>query len=419
MTETPPGTAERVVVVGGGHAGTTLAGLLRQGGYRGELVLLGSETDLPYQRPPLSKKFDGDGPVQWLRPAEFYREQDITVRLGEQVTVVDRAARRVRTASGGTYAYDVLVLATGAVPRGLTLPGADTRGVITLRTLSDARVLRGYLADRGRLVIVGGGYIGLEVAAAARANGVEVTVVEREGRVLARVASTRFSQALTRHHRARGTDIVTGARVVGLTSRHGHVDGVELADHGRLECDAVLVGVGAVPQDGLARAAGLECDEGIVVDGRARTGDPSVLAIGDATRRPVAGVPGSLRLESIPSATEQARQACSVILGTATPAAEVPWFWSDQFGLKLKIAGVVREPGDSGAQVTRGTAVRGDPSSERFALFHHEDRIVTAVESANAPADFAAGRKFIASRRRVDPARLADPGTPLSEAVMN
>ncbi|MFG2936946.1 NAD(P)/FAD-dependent oxidoreductase [Streptomyces sp. NPDC048282] len=407
MTTAP----DRVVVVGAGHAGATLVARLRQGGYRGEIVLLGSETDHPYQRPPLSKAFMAGDLEQWLRPAEFYREQGIDIRLGEHVVSLDRAARQVRTASGDAIGYDVLVLATGARPRRLPVPGADLDGVITLRTLADARVLRKYLLDGRGLVVIGGGYVGLEVAAVARAHGVEVTVVEREPRVLARTASARFAEFLADRHRARGTRIVTGARLLRFTGRDGRVDGVELGDGTRVGCAAVLVGVGAAPRDELAAAAGLACDQGILVDASARTGDPSVLAIGDATRRPVTGADGAVRLESIPSATEQAGQACAAILGTAPPPPEVPWFWSDQFDLKLKIAGLV---GD-GHEV----ALRGDPAAGRFAFFHHEDQVVTAVESVGAPAAFAAGRKFIATRRRIDPLRLADAGTRLSDTVLN
>ncbi|MEU9449009.1 FAD-dependent oxidoreductase [Streptomyces sp. NPDC048277] len=407
MTTAP----DRVVVVGAGQAGATLVARLRQGGYRGEIVLLGSETDHPYQRPPLSKAFMAGDLEQWLRPAEFYREQGIDIRLGEHVVSLDRAARQVRTASGDAIGYDVLVLATGARPRRLPVPGADLDGVITLRTLADARVLRKYLLDGRGLVVIGGGYVGLEVAAVARAHGVEVTVVEREPRVLARTASARFAEFLADRHRARGTRIVTGARLLRFGGRDGRVDGVELGDGSRVGCAAVLVGVGAAPRDELASAAGLACDQGILVDASARTGDPSVLAIGDATRRPVTGADGAVRLESIPSATEQAGQACAAILGTAPPPPEVPWFWSDQFDLKLKIAGLV----DDGREVV----LRGDPAAGRFALFHHEDQVVTAVESVGAPAEFAAGRKFIATRRRIDPLRLADAGTRLSDTVLN
>lgn len=401
----------RIVVVGAGHAGATVAGLLRQGGFGGELLLLGAETDLPYQRPPLSKKFMSGALEHWLRPAEFYREQRISLRLGEHVVALDRAARQLRTAAGESIGYDVLVLAPGARPRTLPVPGAGLDGVLELRTLADARVLRKYLLDGSGLAVVGGGYVGLEAAAVARAHGAEVTVLERESRVLARSASERFAGFLAERHRARGTRIVTGAEVVELTGRDGRVDGVLLADGIRIACGAVLVGAGVMPRDELAAEAGLSCDNGIVVDGCARTADPAVFAVGDATRRPVPGVGGTLRLESIPSATEQARQACAAILGGAPPPPEVPWFWSEQLGLKVQIAGLV-----GGA---RESVLRGDPAGGRFALFHHTDRTVTAVESVGAPAEFTAGRRLIRSRIRIDPARLADTGTRLSDAVLS
>jgi len=396
--------SERVLIVGAGHAGATLAGLLRQAGHRGPVELFGDEVDLPYHRPPLSKKFAEGELEQWLRPAEFYREQDITLRLGEDVVALDTAGRRVRTASGDAHAYDHLVLATGAAPRRLALPGVDLAGVVSLRTLADARILRKCVEERRALAIVGGGYIGLEVAAVARANGVDVTVLEREERVLARVASARLSEILAAHHRARGTRIVTGARIARIAGSDGRVSGVVLGDGTEIPCEAVLIGVGAEPRDELAVAAGLRSDHGVVVDGRARTSDPHVLAIGDVTRRP-----GYVRLESIPSATEQARQAVATITGGAPAPSEVPWFWSDQFDLKLKIAGLVpAEP---------STVVRGDPAAGRFALFHLDGGALSAVESANSPAEFMAGKKFLASGTRLDPARLADPSTPLRDAV--
>lgn len=407
----PPVAADgRVVVVGGGHAGGSLVGLLRQGGHSGEILLFGDETDFPYQRPPLSKKFTEGRLEQWLRPPEFYRKQNITMRLGEQVTSIDRERRQVCTAVGETYGYDHLVLATGARPRALPLPGANLDGVLSLRTLSDARTLRKCLLEKRRLAIIGGGYIGLEVAAVARARGIEVTVFEREQRVLARVASVQFSEILASCHQAQGTVVVTGAQVACLSGRDGRVEGVVLADGSEVACGAVLVGVGAVPRTELAEEAGLECDQGIVVDQLARTSDPSIFAIGDVTRRPVMGLDTMLRLESIPSATEQAKQASAAILGAAPPVSEIPWFWSDQFDLKLKIGGVVT----GGDEVV----LRGDPSSGRFALFHHRGSFVTAVESANSPSEFMAGKKFIALRQRVDPLRLADTETPLARTVM-
>jgi 3-phenylpropionate/trans-cinnamate dioxygenase ferredoxin reductase component len=399
----------RVVVVGSGHAAVTLAALLRQGGHRGEIVVIGEEVDLPYHRPPLSKKFAERQPEQWLRPARFYPEQGITLRLGERVSRIDLAGRRVCATDGSLHTYDVLVLATGAAPQPLPVPGCDLGGVVTLRTLDDARTLRKHLIQARRVVIVGGGYIGLEVAAAARANGVDVTIVEREHRVLARVASPELSGILASYHRERGTMIITGAQVRRLTGGAGQVRAVVLGDGTALPCDVVVVGVGAVPRDELAVAARLECDRGIVVDDRGRTSDPAVFAIGDVTRRPVTGVDGLIRLESIQSATEQARRASAVILGQQQPAAEVPWFWSDQFDLKLKIGGIVT--------AGRDVVCRGDSTSGHFALFHHDNGVVTAVETANAPADFMAGKSLIASGRPIDPGRLADAGLPLRAAT--
>jgi len=399
----------RVVVVGGGHAGATLAALLRQGRHRGEIVVIGDEVDLPYQRPPLSKKLVEGELEQWLRPAPFYAEQGITLRLGERVSWIDLAGRRVGTRDRDLCAYDVLVLATGAAPRALPVPGSDLGGVVTLRTLDDARTLRKHLTQDRRVVIIGGGYIGMEVAAAARASGIDVTIVEREHRVLARVASPELSGILASYHRERGTTIITGAEVRRLKGGAGQVRAVVLSDGTELPCDVVVVGVGAVPRDELAVAARLECARGIVVDDRGRTSDPAVFAIGDVTRRPVTGVDGLMRLESIQSVAEQARRASAVILGQEPPAAEVPWFWSDQFDMKLKIGGVVT----AGREVVR----RGDTSSGHFALFHHDNGVVAAVETANAPADFMAGKSLIASRRPIDPSRLADVGLPLRAAI--
>lgn len=403
------GADARVVVVGGGHGGAALVALLRQGGHRGEIVLVGDELDHPYQRPPLSKKFASGELEQWLRPPEFYAEQGITLRLGERVATLDRESRTLVTDSGERIGYDVAVLATGSRPRPLPTAGAGLGGVGALRTLADARVVRKWLAETRRLVIVGAGYIGLEVAAVAAAAGVPVTVLEREERVLNRVASAELSAIMTAAHRAQGVDIRVGAQVAALSGVEGVVREVGLASGETLPADGVLVGIGALPCSELAEEAGLLCEGGIVVDDGARTNDPAVLAIGDVTSRPVDGV-GRMRLESIPSATEQAKQAVSTILGTAPPEPEIPWFWSDQLDLKLKIAGVVR-PG-------RKVVVRGDPATGRFGLFHLEDGRVRAVESSNSPADFMAGKKFIASGVRVEQGRLADPEVSLRDVVV-
>jgi 3-phenylpropionate/trans-cinnamate dioxygenase ferredoxin reductase subunit len=404
----------RVVVVGAGHAGGTFAALLRQAGYAGEVVVFGDEPDPPYHRPPLSKEFVADPLEKWLRAPGFYAEQGVTLRLGEAVVDVDRHAGTVTTSGGESLAYDHLVLATGAAPRRLPVPGAELDGVQVLRTLPDARTLRDRVRAGGPVAVVGGGYVGLEVAAAARGHGVAATVIEREDRVLARAASPVLSGLLRDYHTARGTQVLTGQTVHGFDAGlDGRLRAVLLADEAgtqaEVPCAAAVVGVGAVPRDDLARAAGLTVGDGVVVDTGARTSDPRILAIGDVTSRPVRGLDRRMRLESIPSAVEQARQAVATITGAAPEELEVPWFWSDQFDLKIKIAGVL-----SGSYET---AVRGDLEAGRFALFHHRDGEVVAVETANLAAAYMAGRRMLAAGRRVDPARLADAATGLHELV--
>ncbi|MFF3572648.1 NAD(P)/FAD-dependent oxidoreductase [Nocardia jiangxiensis] len=399
-----------VVIVGAGQAGGTLAGLLRQQKFPGRVVLVGAESDPPYQRPPLSKKYDGEDYIQWLRPESFYADNDIELRLADPVVGIDRTARTVTLRSGAVMPYGTLVLATGASPRALPVPGAHLPGVLTLRTLTDAAALRTAVLADARLAIVGAGYVGLEVAAAARARGCEVTVIEREERVLARVASPELSRILTDSHRARGTRILTGADVSAILGDDDGVRALRLGDGTEIGCDTVIVGIGAVPEDGLARAAGLDCTAGILVDGAARTSDPHILAIGDVTHRMHDGLGTLVRLESIPSATEQAKQAAAVITGAAVPLHEVPWFWSDQFDLKMKIAGIL----------TPGTeaVLRGDPGTGSCALFHLDSEgIPHSVETVNAAADFMAGKKFIGGRTRLNRTALADSGTPLREVA--
>lgn len=399
-----------VAIAGAGQAGVTLAALLRQQRFTGRIVLFGAESVLPYQRPPLSKKYDSADHVQWLRPESFYADNDIELRPADPVVRIDRAARTASTRSGFTLSYDTLVIATGASPRALPTPGAELRGVLALRTLGDAGELRTAVLAGARLAVVGAGYVGLEVAAAARARGCEVTVIEREDRILARVASPELSRILTDGHRARGTRIVTGVTVAELLGRDGRVRAVRLGDGREIDCDTAIVGIGAVPEDGLARSAGLDCAAGIVVDGAARTSDPHILAIGDVTRRWHDGLGGLVRLESIPSATEQAKQAAAVITGAPIPPHEVPWFWSSQFDLEMKMAGVP----------TPGTeaVLRGDPGTGSCALFHLDaDDIPRTVETINATADFMAGRKFVGNRTPLNRIALADIGTPMREVA--
>jgi len=393
-----------VVVVGAGHAGTTLVGLLRQRGYQGSIVLLGAEEHIPYHRPPLSKRFLGEDYRQDLRPGDFYHASDIDLRCGAMVSSIDTDRHKVSVSDGSVLDYDALVIATGARPRKLTIPGTDLDGVLYLRSLSDAAELRAGLLRGGRLVVVGGGYVGLEVAAEARSRSIPVTVLEREKRVLARVASPQFSELLTRHHERRGTQVRTGADVAAFHGANGRVTGVELGDGSVLECDVALVGVGAIPNEELAVEAGITCDGGIVVDNSARTSAPNVYAIGDVTRRPTAG--RHIRFESIPSAVEQAKQVVAALLGADPPAVEVPWFWSDQFDLKLKIAGVQSD--------TDTVVCRGNPESGKFALFHLTSaNVVVSAETSNSPGLFMGSKKFINDQVAVDPVQLSDDSVDL------
>ncbi len=390
----------KVLIIGAGHAGGSAAALLRQYGFEGEIVLAGEEAAAPYQRPPLSKAWlKGEAGLEdlLLRPESFYAEQKIDLRIGVTATAIDAAAKSVTFADGTVEPYDVLILATGSTARRLAIPGADRSDLLELRTLEDAERLKAALSPGKRLAVVGGGYVGLEAAASARALGAEAVVIERMDRVLARVASETLSTFFTDLHRRHGVEILTGAEVSGFED-----GGVRLADGDLITADAILVGVGALAREVLARTAGLACENGVVVDEAARTSDPSIYAIGDVTHRPIPVHGGRMhRLESVPNALEQAKQAAAAIVGRAAPAPEVPWFWSDQYDVKLQIAGLSF---DADRQV-----VRGDPASGAFAVFHLNGDRILCVEAVNAPAEFMGGRLLIGKATPVDAVLLADP----------
>jgi 3-phenylpropionate/trans-cinnamate dioxygenase ferredoxin reductase subunit len=403
----------KVLIIGAGHAGGTVAALLRQYGHEGEIVLAGEEPAPPYQRPPLSKawlKGETDLEGLLLRPESFYAEHGIELRLGASATAINAAARTVTFADGAVESYDALILATGSTARKLTIPGAERPELLELRTLVDAERLKAALGPGRRLAIIGGGYVGLEAAASARALGSDAVVVERMDRVLARVASHTLSDFFTGYHRRHGVEILTSAEVTAFED-----DGARLADGRLVEADAVLVGVGALACDQLALGAGLTCENGVVVDETARTSDPAIWAIGDATFRPVPTHAGRRhRLESVPNALEQAKQAAAAITGRAPPAAEVPWFWSDQYDVKLQIAGL---PDGADRQV-----VRGDPDpagdSPSFAVFHLQGDRVLCVEAVNAGPEFMAGRMMIGRGTPVDPEKLADPSVSMKAVAV-
>jgi 3-phenylpropionate/trans-cinnamate dioxygenase ferredoxin reductase component len=400
----------RVVILGAGHAGGSAAAFLRQYGHTGPITLVGAEPLLPYQRPPLSKAWlkgeAGEEELQ-LRPPSFYAEADIAVRLGLKATRLDRAARLAFLEDGEVLPYDHLILATGARARRLNLPGGELARTLELRTAADAEMLKAGIGRGKRLVIVGGGYVGLEVAASARALGAEVLVVEREARILARVAHPVLSDFFTAYHHKHGVRFELNASVQALEGEGGRASAVRLDGGRTVPCDLVLIGVGALPNQELAEEASLPCHDGIVVDNEARTADPAVFAIGDVTRRPLPLYGRTARLESVPSALEQAKQAAAAITGHKPPAPEVPWFWSDQYDLKLQIAGLPFDVDD--------IVVRGDPASARFAVFHMKGDAIQAVEAINSPAEFMGGRLLIGAKKAVSREKLADPAVSMKE----
>ena len=401
-----------VVIVGAGHAGGSVAAFLRQYGHEGRIVLIGDEPLLPYQRPPLSKawlKGEADADSLSLKPADWYAENNVMLRLGGVAERINRSEKTVTLASGEVIPYDFLVLATGARARELPIPGSELAGVLALRTAADAELLKNALGPDKRLAVVGGGYVGLEAAASARALGSHAMVIERESRVLARVACETLSHFFQGYHGKHGVAFELNAGVAAFEGQDGHVTGVRFADGRVVACDVVLVGVGAVPNDELAKGAGLSTVNGVVVDLEARTDDPSIFAIGDVSHRPLPLYDRQFRLESVPNALEQAKQAASAILGRPGPLPETPWFWSDQYDLKLQIAGL---PFDADRQV-----VRGDVAAAKFAVFHLKGDLVQAVEAVNAPPEFMAGKQLIAKRTPVDAEKLADPSVSMKEVA--
>jgi 3-phenylpropionate/trans-cinnamate dioxygenase ferredoxin reductase subunit len=404
-------TGQHIVIIGGGHGGASSAAFLRQYGWKGPITLISDEAVPPYHRPPLSKawlKGEADAQSLALRPAKFYADQNVSLRLDTHVEAVDRSGSRVLLGRREAIAYDRLILALGSRARLLDLPGAKLDGILTLRSAADAERLKAALGPGRRLAIIGGGYIGLEVAASARALGSEVTVLEREAGVLARVACPALAGFFHAYHRRQGVAFRLGVAVAGFAGVHGKVAGVSLADGEIIPCDVVLIGIGGVANAALGRAAGLDCDNGILVDHAARTSDPSIYAVGDCTDRPLPLYHRRGRLESVPNALEQAKLAAADLCGRAPPGPEVPWFWSDQYDLKLQIAGL---PFDATEIV-----MRGDPAGAAFALFHlNAETQVQAVEACNAAAEFMAGKSLIAKRTPVDRDRLKDTSISMKE----
>lgn len=400
---------DSVVVVGAGQAAAQLVASLRSEGFAGAITLIGEEPYIPYQRPPLSKAFlAGELAADrlFIKPDEFYAEAKCTLMLNTRAVAIDRGRKMVKLDDGREIPYGALALTTGSRVRKLALTGTDLPGCFYLRGIDDVELLQDRLKPGARLTIIGAGYIGLEVAAVAAKRKLKVTVLEALPRVMARSASEPFSAFYESEHRKAGVDIRCGVKVDAITSQGGALSIATSA--GSVAADFVLIGVGIVPNMELAKDAGLKTGNGIVVDEFVRTSDPAIYAIGDCTDHPCAhSTTGRVRLESVQNAIDQAKHAAAAICGKPKPYNEVPWFWSDQYDLKLQIAGLAA-PGDE-------IVLRGDPAARSFAAFHLRGGVIAAVEAVNAAPEYMMGRRLIAARARVAPARLADKAVPMKD----
>lgn len=402
----PVAKSDVAIVAGGGQAGAQCASSLRRNGWPGDIVLIAAEEVLPYQRPPLSKAYmAGEVPVDrlLLRDQAYYDAERIQVRLGETVTAIDRRDNCVVTSEGAALPFARLFLATGTRPRSLDVPGVDLDGVGYIRNVADVRRLRPQFRTHARLVVVGGGYIGLEVAAVARKLGMEVTVVEAGERLLGRVTDPFVSRFYHDTHRERGVDIRLDATVAAFRG-NGKVTGVLLSDGEELPCDLAVIGIGVVANDEVAMYAGLDVEpgQGIVVDANMRTSDPSIYAVGDCTLAWNEFAGRRMRIESVANAIEQAKIAAAHACGAEPQPRAVPWFWSDQYDLKLQTAGMLAKGYDR-------TVVRGEPRSGRFAVYYMQGSSLVAVDAINAPTDFNVAKRIIGQGGiELDPARIAD-----------
>jgi 3-phenylpropionate/trans-cinnamate dioxygenase ferredoxin reductase subunit len=397
-----------VVVVGAGQAGSAVVAKLRGLGFDGQITLIGEEPSPPYQRPPLSKAYlmgEMEEERLWLRSNAFYAEQNITLRLGAKVGGIDRTAKTL-TVGDETLSYDHLVLTTGSTPRRLPAAiGGDLAGVYTVRTLADVDAMRAEFAPGRRVVIVGGGYIGLEAAAVARKLGLEVTVLEMAPRILQRVAAPETSDYIRALHQTHGVTILESTGLDRLLGA-GHVSGVRLQDGRELPADFVIAGVGILPGQALAEAAGLELDNGIKTDAHGRTSDPCIWSAGDCASFPYKG--GRIRLESVGNAIDQAEVVAENMMGAGKDYIAKPWFWSDQYACKLQIAGL-----NTGYDniVTRG------PEGEGVSFWYYQGDTLLAVDAMNDPRGYMVGKRLIEAGKSPDKAKVADLSVPLKDLL--
>lgn len=391
------------VVVGAGHAAAQLCGSLRQLDWPGRITLIGDEPVLPYHRPPLSKsQLDprSPEPIQLIRPEAFYRDGEIETITGQRVVALDRISRRVMLESDRSLGFDVLVLATGSTHQKPPIPGADHARVMTLQTAAQAEAIRVLVPNTQKVVVIGGGFIGLEAAASLRKLGVQVTVLEFADRVLSRVTSPEVSSYFAKLHRGNGVELQTSTAATAICERDGQLE-VATQSGDEISADFVLVGVGALPNVQLAEASGLEVDNGVLVNAFNQTSDPKIYAIGDCCRQhhPLYGT--HLRLESVQNASDQAKTAALSIAGSPKPHEAVPWFWSDQYDTKFQIAGVSN---GYDRNVTRGTPEPG----QSFSIWYFKSDKLIAVDAINDPSSYAVAGRVIPAGKSPDSALIAD-----------
>jgi 3-phenylpropionate/trans-cinnamate dioxygenase ferredoxin reductase subunit len=398
------------LIIGTGQAGFQTAASLRSEGYQEPITLLGGEPHIPYQRPPLSKAFlfgkETAESIE-LRPRAFYGNHNIRLLVGERAISIEPAQRRVKLALGAAFPYEKLVLAVGARNRLLPIVGARLDGVLYLRSLDEAATMKQRLENAHEVVVIGGGFIGLEVAAVARSLGKSVTVLEALPRLMSRVVAPAISDFFRQLHAARDVTIKCSSAVAEITGAHGKVSGVKLTDVTFFPADLVIIGIGVTPNSELARDAGLAVANGIAVNENLQTTDENIFAIGDCSEHPNPFASARIRLESVQNAADQAQHVAAQIVGRASPYRSVPWFWTDQYDIKLQMAGI--------SQGHDRTVTRGNPESSKLSVFYFRQNRLLAIDSINRPLDHMIGRKLIAAGASVTPEQAADESVDLKK----
>lgn len=404
---------ENVIIVGGGHGGAQAAIALRQNGFDGDVTIIGREVEIPYERPPLSKEYmAGEKSFEriCIRPAAFWAEKNVELLLGRTVVSVDAQARKVVLDDGSSRTYGALIWATGGDPRRLDCPGSDLAGVHGVRNRADADAIMAELADVNQVAVIGGGYIGLEAAAVLTKFGKKVVLLEALPRVLARVAGPELSAFYELEHRGHGVDLRTGVGVTAIEGKGGRVCGVQLVDGSVVEAQMAIVGIGIIPAVEPLITAGAAGANGIDVDEFCRTSLPDVYAIGDCAAHVNAFAGGArIRLESVQNANDHATTAAKAICSDPSPYRATPWFWSNQYDLKLQTVGL-----SSGYDQS---VLRGDPASRSFSVIYLKEGRVIALDCVNMVKDYVQGRKLVEASAMIAPAMLGDSGTPLKDMM--